>query len=121
VPVAVSRLFMDSNHKEVESNNTQSSEGPSFGLSRACTMCKRDHKACDGRRPCGRCVFSGLSEMCADVHLKKRGRPRKVEAGETCWGETQFLSSFSTPPLGQANAPEMDIPEAGTLFFNYFF
>jgi len=36
----------------------------------ACAVCKMDHKACDGARPCGRCVFLG-SQVCIDSFSTK--------------------------------------------------
>lgn len=51
-----------------------------MSISRACSLCKRDHKACNGARPCARCVSSGFSDKCEDVVLKTRGRPRKRRA-----------------------------------------
>jgi len=31
---------------------------------KACTVCKRYHKACDGDRPCARCKMNGLESAC---------------------------------------------------------
>ena len=64
-----------------------------LSISRACSLCKRDHKACNGARPCSRCVSSGLSDKCEDVVLKTRGRPRKkrmVDGSSSYGGDFVF-------------------------------
>jgi PAS domain S-box-containing protein len=44
---------------------------------RACNECKIFHTACDGKRPCGRCIAASAPQKCVDPPQKKRGRPRK--------------------------------------------
>eukprot|EP01087_Luapelamoeba_hula_P007531 TRINITY_DN1845_c0_g1_i1.p1 TRINITY_DN1845_c0_g1~~TRINITY_DN1845_c0_g1_i1.p1 ORF type:complete len:925 (-),score=211.42 TRINITY_DN1845_c0_g1_i1:210-2984(-) len=70
------------------SNNSSSSKvsKPSSGgrrqtkrtYGRACARCRRDHKACDGGRPCSRCAEQGSVDECVDVPIKPLGRPRKA-------------------------------------------
>lgn len=38
----------------------------------ACSVCKIAHTACDGQRPCKRCVGVGKADQCFDVEPKKR-------------------------------------------------
>jgi len=47
-------------------------------IGRSCALCKKDHKACNGARPCTRCIAMGWESECRDVALKPRGRPRKT-------------------------------------------
>ena len=52
-------------------------------IGRSCALCKKDHKACNGQRPCSRCVGMGWESECRDVALKPRGRPRKMRPTKT--------------------------------------
>lgn len=63
---------------EEASSKVATKRGATYlSISRACSLCKRDHKACNGARPCFRCISSGMADKCEDVVLKTRGRPRK--------------------------------------------
>eukprot|EP01087_Luapelamoeba_hula_P009424 TRINITY_DN2431_c0_g1_i2.p1 TRINITY_DN2431_c0_g1~~TRINITY_DN2431_c0_g1_i2.p1 ORF type:complete len:947 (-),score=179.54 TRINITY_DN2431_c0_g1_i2:125-2965(-) len=74
------------NHPESECLDAQTQSQPREDLrlprnqrvyGRACARCKRDHKACDYGRPCGRCVSLGATEVCEDVKMRPLGRPKK--------------------------------------------
>eukprot|EP00127_Corallochytrium_limacisporum_P002747 Clim_evm56s136 gene=Clim_evmTU56s136 len=44
----------------------------------ACVVCKLAHRACDGQRPCGRCIRLDVCDRCRDPEKKKRGRRKKI-------------------------------------------
>jgi len=52
-------------------------EAEQVRIAYACNMCRISHAACESTRPCWRCVSMGKAHLCADVVLRKRGRPRK--------------------------------------------
>lgn len=59
----------------------------------ACAACRADHKACDGLRPCSRCIGKNRAATCAPLPSKKRiGRPRTKDGVS---GEEPFLSTFT--------------------------
>ncbi|KAL1918514.1 uncharacterized protein VTP21DRAFT_3174 [Calcarisporiella thermophila] len=61
----------------------------------ACMSCRQAHLACDGTRPCKRCIIRG--EDCVEVEPKKRGRPRK--------GSPRLSPSPPPRPYSQTRAP----------------
>lgn len=65
-------------------------------VSRACFLCKKDHKACNGARPCSRCISLEVPDRCEDVALKPRGRPRKTKVGNTSPDTAATTASSST-------------------------
>ncbi|ELR23867.1 uncharacterized protein ACA1_123860 [Acanthamoeba castellanii str. Neff] len=46
------------------------------GIARSCNLCRQSHTACETTRPCKRCVRIGKAQLCADIPLRKRGRPK---------------------------------------------
>lgn len=46
------------------------------GIARSCNLCRQSHTACEATRPCKRCVRIGKAQLCADIPLRKRGRPK---------------------------------------------
>jgi len=51
------------------------------GMGRDFNMCRLSHTACESTRPCRRCVSMGKAHLCANVELRKRGRPLKSDRG----------------------------------------
>jgi len=45
----------------------------------ACLVCRRDHRACDGKRPCGHCIATRKEASCVDAPplLNKTKKPKK--------------------------------------------
>ena len=60
------------------------SEAPVVSLKKrkyktACLVCRRDHRACDGKRPCGHCIATRKEASCVDAPplLNKTKKPKK--------------------------------------------
>jgi len=73
----------------------------------ACWECHRRHRACDGERPCGRCVAKGKEATCQTLQRKKYTRTRKPERGQRLNEQLLSLSIFhqttsSQSPLSKA-------------------
>jgi PAS domain-containing protein len=43
-------------------------------VSRACMQCRRQHAACDNKRPCGRCIRRKIADECVDAPRRARAK-----------------------------------------------
>ena len=80
-----------------------------FSLNRACSLCKKGHKACNGGCPCQRCIASGLADRCDHFQLKKK-RARQRGSNEA---QLAMPSSTSLPNLPSHRAA-MDMTKPGS-------
>eukprot|EP01117_Protostelium_nocturnum_P007151 TRINITY_DN2567_c0_g1_i1.p1 TRINITY_DN2567_c0_g1~~TRINITY_DN2567_c0_g1_i1.p1 ORF type:complete len:424 (-),score=108.64 TRINITY_DN2567_c0_g1_i1:318-1589(-) len=68
-------------------------------VTKACSICKRDHASCDKERPCKRCVSRGTSEECTDAESKKRGRKRNESSSHKAPASKLHSSSSSSSSI----------------------
>ncbi|KJE93013.1 hypothetical protein, variant [Capsaspora owczarzaki ATCC 30864] len=95
-------------HQQQQQNKPQPKViGHNLVVAVSCTACRSAHRACDGQRPCGRCVRLQLPKACEDPSATRRGRPPKEDkddAATLASGASSFLSDNETDLLAESIA-----------------
>ena len=65
-------------NKEIKVKGNEPNEDENKKIVQACLNCRKNHKKCDGNKPCSNCSLKKI-DCVADNKRKSVGRPRKSE------------------------------------------